>query len=322
MLYANDAKNVATTLWSSAMNSTRDSAGPSVKFGVPTVVNGKVYVGSNNAVMVYGLPDFALSSASSVAVTQGQSANTSINIVPQVGFSGTVSLSASNLPGGLTATFTTGTAGTPSVATFTAGNAALGNYQVLITGVSGAQTHFITVNVTVAPAPNFTLAASPAALNLAAGNSGTAKITVTPNQTFNGNVTFSCSVASSLANVTCSIPGTVPGGSGSVTLTVAAATTALMPLPHNRRFPSNYLGAFFLFAALTLVGWTRAVKRLRAVSALACGFCLLLLMALSSCHGGSSASLSTGSVAESGLVTVVGSSGSVTNSATVSVTIQ
>lgn len=45
ILYAHDATNVATLLYSSESNVTRDNPGNSVKFVVPTVVNGKVYVG-------------------------------------------------------------------------------------------------------------------------------------------------------------------------------------------------------------------------------------------------------------------------------------
>ena len=54
-LQAHDANNVATTLYSSTTNTARDSAGPAVKFAVPTIANGKVYVGTANQIDVYGL---------------------------------------------------------------------------------------------------------------------------------------------------------------------------------------------------------------------------------------------------------------------------
>jgi hypothetical protein len=57
VLYAYDATNILTMLYSSsgAQNATRDAAGNAVKFAVPTVVNGKVYVGTSTEVDVYGL---------------------------------------------------------------------------------------------------------------------------------------------------------------------------------------------------------------------------------------------------------------------------
>ncbi|HEX8755087.1 MAG TPA: Ig domain-containing protein [Steroidobacteraceae bacterium] len=55
VLYAYDASNIAHELWNSA-SSSGNAAGNAVKFAVPTVANGKVYVGTrgNNTGGVYG----------------------------------------------------------------------------------------------------------------------------------------------------------------------------------------------------------------------------------------------------------------------------
>ena len=70
-----------------------------------------------------------------------------------------------------------------------------------------------------APTPTFTLAANPSSLSIAAGMTGTATLSVTPQNGFNSAVTFSCSGLP--ANSSCSF------APASVTPSDAAATTTL-----------------------------------------------------------------------------------------------
>ena len=55
-LRAYDASDLATELWTSNQNATSDALGSAVKFSVPTVVNGHVYVGTADHLVVYGPP--------------------------------------------------------------------------------------------------------------------------------------------------------------------------------------------------------------------------------------------------------------------------
>lgn len=55
ILHAYDANNIGTELYNTTQDSSRDQPGISVKFTVPTVVNGKVYVPTAAQVSVYGL---------------------------------------------------------------------------------------------------------------------------------------------------------------------------------------------------------------------------------------------------------------------------
>lgn len=55
VLRAYDATNLATELYNTKQNSQRDNPGGAVKFAVPTVANGKVYVPAVQQISVYGL---------------------------------------------------------------------------------------------------------------------------------------------------------------------------------------------------------------------------------------------------------------------------
>ena len=71
-LYAHDATNVATLLYSSAQNATRDNPGASIKFSVPTIANGKVYVGTQTQISVFGLLAAETQAAAPVISPVGQ----------------------------------------------------------------------------------------------------------------------------------------------------------------------------------------------------------------------------------------------------------
>jgi hypothetical protein len=106
-----------------------------------------------------GLPAFFLAaSPGSVSVGEGGSGTSAISIAPENGFSGSVTFSASNLPGGVTAAFNPNPATSTSTVTFTAGaTTPVGTYTVNVNGVSGTVHDTTSLQITVTAAPAVTL---------------------------------------------------------------------------------------------------------------------------------------------------------------------
>src|SRR5207247_1956418 len=87
--------------------------------------------------------DFALSAAPlSQPVAAGGSTSYSLTITPSGGFSGSVTLSLSGAPGGVTASFSPNPATSSSTLNLTVGAGTVaGSYPLTISGVSGSVTH-------------------------------------------------------------------------------------------------------------------------------------------------------------------------------------
>jgi hypothetical protein len=102
-------------------------------------------------------PDFTVgASPSSLTIAQGSSGNSTITVTSLNGFNSATTLSASGLPGGVTAAFSPNPVTPPangsatSTLTLTAsGTATTGNATVTVTGTSGALTHSTTIALTV-----------------------------------------------------------------------------------------------------------------------------------------------------------------------------
>ena len=170
-------------------------------------------------------PNFSLSSSpSSVTVVQGASGTSTITVAPQGGFNGSVSLSASGLPSGVTASFNPiSTTGTSTLTLTASGTAAIGTATVTVAGISGNLSNATTLSLTVAAPPNFTLSASPSSMAITQGASGTSTITVTPQNGFSSSVSLSASGLPS--GVTASFNPTSTTRSSALTLTANSTAT-------------------------------------------------------------------------------------------------
>jgi hypothetical protein len=101
-----------------------------------------------------GTPNFTLSaSPTSLTVQQGTSGHSTITVTPSGGFTGSVTLSNSALPSGVTATISPNPTTSTSTITFTASSTATtGTSTITITGTSGTLTHTTTISLTISAA--------------------------------------------------------------------------------------------------------------------------------------------------------------------------
>jgi hypothetical protein len=185
-----------------------------------------------------GTPDFTVSaSPSSLTVTQGSNGTSTITVTSLNGFNSATTLSASGLPSGVTAVFSTNPVTPPangnatSTLTLTASSTATtGTATVTITGTSGSTTHTTTVALTVnaAAAANFTIGASPSSVAVTQGGNGTSTITITSQNSFNSATTLTATGLPSGVTAAFSTNPVTPPANGSVTstLTLTASATA------------------------------------------------------------------------------------------------
>jgi hypothetical protein len=185
-----------------------------------------------------GTPDFTIgASPSSVTINQGSNGTSTITITSLNGFNSATTLSASGLPSGVTAAFSTNPVTPPAngsatlTLTLTASaTATTGAATVTITGTSGSTTHTTTINLTVntTAQPNFTIGAAPSSVVVTQGGNGTSTVTITSQNSFSAATTLSASgLPSGVTAAFSANPVTPPAnGSATSTLTLTASATA------------------------------------------------------------------------------------------------
>src|SRR6266481_3874878 len=173
-------------------------------------------------------------SPASLSVTQGQSGSTTITTAVTGGFNSAVSLSASGLPAGVTASFSPSSIAAPgggnSTLTFTASSTATtGTSNVTVTATGGGVTQTSTVALTISPAaaPNFTISASPSSLSVVHGSTGATSISTTVSGGFNSAISLTASGLPTGVTASFSPASIAAPGSGSSTLTFTVSNTAI-----------------------------------------------------------------------------------------------
>jgi len=166
------------------------------------------------------------------------------------------------------------------------------------------------------PTPDFSIATLSASLTVVPGQSGTSTISVTPVNGFNSSVSFSCSGLP--AGTTCSFsPAAVTpsGAAASTTLTLTASTSASNHPP----LPFRYMPVAALAFSLCFVRFRNRRGYSLWILCVTAALCLSCISGCSSATSNSSGGSTT--TPESGVVTVTATSGSLSHSTSITITV-
>jgi kumamolisin len=179
-------------------------------------------------------PNFTISaSPTSVSVVQGSNGTSTITTAVSGGFKSAIALSAAGQPTGVGVSFNPTSIAAPGSGTSTmtmtvASSTATGTYPITVTGTGGGVTHTSTVTLTVtAPASaNFTITASPTAITVVRGSSGTSTITTAALNGFNSAIALSATGQPTGVTVSFSPTSIAAPGSGTSTMKVTVSSRA------------------------------------------------------------------------------------------------
>ena len=174
---------------------------------------------------------------------------------------------------------------------------------------SSASSATYTINV---PPPGFTLTASPSAITIQSGKSFTVTLTITPQGGFKSTVTFACSGLPAGASCLFGPSSVTPNGSAvTAFVTISTSGSAATTTGGGIWIPSGFMALAACFYVQ---------KRNRAFRSLLMASCLSAMLQVVLACGGGAGNGPTRSATTSN-VTVTGTSGSIQQTTTVSVTI-
>ncbi len=171
-------------------------------------------------------------SSTSISMAQGGSGSVNVTLGVSGGFNSTVSLSATGLPAGVTASFTPASLAAPgsgvSALSLNAGSQAVaGSYTIQVTANGGTLTENASLNVTITPPAGFTLSMATPSVTVAQGGVAMDGVNVAVSGGFNNMVGLSATGLPAGVTATFTPASLAAPGSGASTLTLSAGAQAV-----------------------------------------------------------------------------------------------
>lgn len=177
-------------------------------------------------------PDFTLAATPATqTITAGSSTTYTVTVTPANGFSANVSLTASGLPSGATASFSPATLSGSGSSTLTVSSTtatAAGTYTVTITGASATLSHTTQASLVInaAPTPDFSLTTSPSSQTVTVGGAASYTSTISALNGFTGTVTLTASGLPTGATATFNPSSVTTSGTSALTISTTSSTPA------------------------------------------------------------------------------------------------
>ncbi len=220
------AKGASTLTFTAAANAPVPSSPVSITV---TGTSGSLTQHTTFFLTIIGRPDFSITAnpPAAVTLTPGSNPTATVTIASLFGFTGTVSVSATNLPAGVSANFSPSSvngSGTVTINFNGQTSTPSGTTNISIVGTSGSLTHSATIAFTVTGTnPDFSLQANPTSISIAQGGTATSALTVGPLNGFSGTVALAASGLP--AGVTASFSPASTTGTSTLTLTASSTAT-------------------------------------------------------------------------------------------------
>jgi len=195
---------------------------------------------------------------------------------------------------------------------------------LVIAGASGYNNSTVaSATYTISLSPDYQLSVTPSTLTIVAGQSGTAKFSVTPMNGFNSQVSFTCSGLPSGATCSFAPSSVTPSGGNPALSILTISTTAASAALRGPRSSAHYLNYALLLPFVGMIFGIATRRQQARLGSRAYSLCALALLtvSLASC-GSSSKPANSGTPAGSSTVTLTAStSGTGANNHTAALTI-
>lgn len=181
----------------------------------------------HSTTVALGITDFSLSIApSSATANPGGTTSYTVSTTALNGFTGSIVLSLTGLPGGANGSFnptSVAPGGTSTLALTTTGSTPTGNTTLTITGMSGSLNHSATAVLKIT---DFSLSITPGSATVNPNGTASYVVSASALNSFNGSISLSAAGLPTGATAAFSPASISPGTTSTVTVTTAGSTPA------------------------------------------------------------------------------------------------